>query len=198
MADGITIRIDDAQVRAALAAMAARLGNMHDVMDDIGVKLVNLARAGFLAERAPDGTPWKPLAASTILARTRRKTWPGVILRVSGSLMRSINSQATADAVEIGAGWGNSSAYAAIHLFGGRVLRPMRRGVLRFKVDMETGRSRFASKSKANFEQDATFGGKPTVIPARPYLPTSGPLPDAWIASCLDIISQHLEAAARG
>jgi len=178
--------------------MAARLGNQHDVMDDIGVKLVNLSRIDFLAEREPDGTPWKPLAASTILARTRRKTWPGAILRVSGSLMRSINSQATANSVVIGAGWGNSSAYAAIQLLGGRVLRPMRRGVLRFKVDMETGRSRFASKSKANFEQDVTFGGKPTVIPARTYLPTSGPLPDAWIASCLDTISQHLEAAARG
>ena len=146
--------------------------------------------------RPPDGSPWKPLVAATILARKRSGHWPGPILRVSGDLYNSLNYKPTATDVEIGAGWGNSEAYAAIQQFGGRVLHPLRRGVLRFKVDMETGRSRFASKAKANFEQDATFGGRPTVIPARPYLPMSGPLPDAWINTCLDVINAKLAEVA--
>jgi phage virion morphogenesis protein len=191
---GIAVRVEDAQVRAALASLASRLGHMQDVMDAIGGRLVNQARQGFQAERSPDGTPWRPLAKSTIRTRQRQGTWPGQILRVSGSLFNSINHKPTATSVEIGAGWGNSMAYAAIHQFGGRVLHPMRRGVLRFKIDKD-GKSRFASKAKANFEQDVMFGGRPTVIPARPYLPTSGTLPDAWIATCVDVINQFLGEA---
>lgn len=187
---GVTIRVEDDALRTALASLSARLGNMQDVMDDIGSRLVNLAKAGFGRQQSPEGSPWRPLAASTIRSRQSTGHWPGPILRVSGKLFGSLNWKATPTSVEIGAGWGESAAYAAIHQFGGRVLRPMRRGVLRFKIDKD-GRSRFAKKSKANFEQDVTFGGGPITIPARPYLPMS-PLPDAYLQSCLDAISQGL------
>jgi phage gpG-like protein len=187
---GATIRIEDDALRAALAGMAGQLGNMQDVMDAIGGRLVNLAKQGFEQEQSPEGTPWKPLAASTILSRARANRWPGPILQMSGKLKGSLNWQATPTTVEIGAGWGDSGPYAAIHQFGGRVLRPMRRGTLRFKVDKD-GRSRFATKAKANFEQDATFGGRAFTITARPYLPTS-PLPDRYLRSCIEIINQRL------
>ena len=116
---GVTIRIDDAQIHAVLTALAARLGNMQDVMDDVGSRLLNLARVGFTREQTPDGTPWKPLAAATILSRAKTRHWPGPILRVTGELCRSLNYKAGPTSVEIGAGWGPSAAYAAIQMFGG-------------------------------------------------------------------------------
>jgi phage virion morphogenesis protein len=119
---GMTIRIVDEAIRATLAALAARLGNMQDVMDAIGSRLLNLARMGFLREQAPDGTPWKPLSNATILARAKAKHWPGPILRVRGArggLFGSLNYKPGPTSVEIGAGWGESAAYAAIHQFGG-------------------------------------------------------------------------------
>lgn len=192
-----TVTIVDAQIRATLGRMADLLGNQQDVNDEMGGRLVNLSRGGFIQQRTPDGAPWKPLAPSTILSRRKSGHWPGPILRVSGNLMNSLNWKATPTSVEIGAGWGASAAYAAIQQFGGRILRPMRRGVLRFKIGKD-GTSRFASKAKANFEQDATFGGQPIDIPAREYLPTSGTLPDAYLASCLDVINTRLMGAANG
>ncbi|UJX43038.1 phage virion morphogenesis protein [Desulfovibrio sp. JY] len=125
---GFTIRIVDAALRTALATLASRLGNMQDVMDDIGNRLLNLARIGFTRQQAPDGTPWKPLAASTILARQKRGKWPGAILRVQGErgLFGSLNYKPGPTSVEIGAGWGNSAAYAAIHQFGGQAGRSHR------------------------------------------------------------------------
>lgn len=122
---GVTIRIVDEAVRAALAKVAARLGNMQDVMDAIGSRLLNLARTGFLQERAPDGTPWKPLSNVTILARAKAKQWPGPILRVKGArgLFGSLNYKPGPSSVEIGGGWGESAAYAAIHQFGGQAGR---------------------------------------------------------------------------
>jgi phage gpG-like protein len=116
---GTTIRIIDEAVRATLWRLVGRLGNLTDVMDEIGGRWINLAKIGFLKEQAPDGTPWKPLAVATILARAKTKHWPGPILRVSGELFRSLNWKAFPNAVEIGAGWGASSPYAAIQMFGG-------------------------------------------------------------------------------
>ena len=161
---GITIRVDDAQIRAALAALAVRLGNMQDICDAIGSRLLNLARIGFVREQAPDGTAWKPLAPATILDRQRSKHWPGPILRVKGErggLYSSLNYKPSPTSVEIGAGWGASAAYAAIQQFGGPAGR-----------------------------------GHSVTIPARPYLPSTSILPDAWIASCLDVINTKLLGAS--
>lgn len=123
---GFTIRIVDEAVRAALAKLVGRLGNMTEVYDAIGNRLLNLARMGFLQERAPTGEPWKPLSNVTILARAKAKHWPGPILRVQGArggLFGSLNYKPGPTSVEIGAGWGASAAYAAIHQFGGQAGR---------------------------------------------------------------------------
>jgi phage gpG-like protein len=112
---------------------------------------------------------------------------------VEGYLHDSITYQAGDGRLEIGA----SVPYAAIHQHGGQVLQPKRRGVLRFKVDMDSRESRFATKSKANFEQDVTFRARTITIPAREYLyTTSGTLPDPWIAAVLGIIQRYLEVTS--
>ena len=161
MAGGISIRVEDAQVRAALDALAARLSDMSDAMDAIGSRLRNMARLGFVAQKAPDGSPWRPLATATILRRQKTGHWPGPILRVNGNLYNSLNYKPGPTSVEIGAGWGASAAYAAIQQLGGPAGR-----------------------------------GHKVMLPARPYLPMPGPLPDAWIATCLDVINAKLQEAA--
>jgi phage gpG-like protein len=169
---GVTLRAEDTQVRVALDAYLDRLGHLDGVMDAIGGRLLNLSRLCFVGERDPWGSPWKPLAASTILQRTKTKHWPGPILRVKGAtsgglkgstgggLYGSLNYKPASTSVEIGAGWNESMAYAAIQLLGGPAGR-----------------------------------GHKVTIPARAYLPTDGTLPDPWIAACLAIINQFLAEA---
>ncbi len=190
--DGFTVRIEDAQVQALLQKRSRQAGGTRDIMDAVGTALLTKIQEGYQREQSPDGRAWKKLAPSTIRSRKRAGHWPGPVLRVSGELFKSITYQPGDGRVEIG----SNVPYAAIHQFGGQVMRPERRGVLRFKVDMKTGKSRFAEQSKANFEQDATFRAGAVTIPARPYLFTaSGTLPDPWIAAVLGILRKHLEAA---
>lgn len=120
---GATIRVEDVQIRASLDAYLTRLGHLDDVMDAIGSRVLNLSRLCFVGERTPWGSPWKPLAASTVLQRQKSRHWPGPILRVSGDLFQSLNYKAGPTSVVIGAGWGNSEPYAAIHLLGGQAGR---------------------------------------------------------------------------
>lgn len=115
----VTIRIVDEAVRTTLAKLVGRLEDQTDTMDEIGSRLIGLSRMGFSRQQTPEGDPWKPLAAATILARQKRGKWPGPILRMSGNLFGSLNWKAGPTSVEIGAGWGESSPYAAIQLFGG-------------------------------------------------------------------------------
>lgn len=190
--DGFTVRIEDAQVQELLHKLGRQAGGTRDAMDAIGRALLAEIQESYQREQSPDGRAWKKLAPATIRSRKRSGHWPGPVLRVTGDLFRSITYQAGDGHLEIG----SNSPYSAIHQFGGQVMRPERRGVLRFKVNMKTGKSRFAKKSKANFEQDATFRAGAVTIPARPYLFTaSGTLPDPWIAAVLGILRKYLEAA---
>ncbi|NDY57401.1 phage virion morphogenesis protein [Desulfovibrio sulfodismutans] len=190
--DGFTVRVEDAQVQELLHKLGRQAGGTRDIMDAMGTALLSQIQEGYQREQSPDGRAWKKLAPATIRSRRRAGHWPGPMLRVSGELFRSITYQAGDGRLEIG----SNKPYAAIHQFGGQVSRPERRGVLRFKVNMETGKSRFAKQSKANFEQDVTFRAGAVTIPARPYLFTaSGTLPDPWIAAVLGILRTYLEVA---
>ncbi len=191
--DGVTVRIEDAQVQELLHKLGRQAGGTRDAMDHVGRELLTQIQKSYRREQTPDGRAWKKLAPSTIRSRKRAGRWPGPILRVEGYLHDSITYQAGDGRLEIGA----SVPYAAIHQHGGQVLQPKRRGVLRFKVDMDSRESRFATKSKANFEQDVTFRARTITIPAREYLyTTSGTLPDPWIAAVLGIIQRYLEVTS--
>lgn len=112
MADGISIRLDAAGVRALSAALERAAGM------DVGPLMGGIAAAGESATRerieeggpAPDGTPWPP--------RTALDESEGALLNREGHLLDSIASEATDE----GAIWGSPIVYARIHQMGGAIV----------------------------------------------------------------------------
>lgn len=115
----------------------------------------------FDSESDPNGRPWQRLAPSTLKRKKGSR-----ILTETTALRKRINGRQTARGVVIGV----KLSYAAIHQFGGTIRQPARTQTLNFKVNSRTGESRFAKKSKANFQQQARRGESSIKIPARPYL----------------------------
>lgn len=132
----IEITIDDKDLRDALDRLTKRVQDLSPVMHDIGQELMHRARRRFETSTAPDGTPWKPNAPSTILAYLSR--FRGSFRR-DGSLSKRGAKRAASKKPLIGetqqlrrihytsgpdwAAVGSSRDYAAIHQFGGRVGR---------------------------------------------------------------------------
>ena len=58
---------------------------------------------------------------------------------------------------------------AAVQEFGGSMNIPARTQDLNFKVNANTGKSRFAKADKANFAQTVTIPAHTVTIPARPF-----------------------------
>jgi hypothetical protein len=58
---------------------------------------------------------------------------------------------------------------AAVQEFGGSMNIPARTQDLNFKVNANTGKSRFAKAAKANFAQTVTIPAHTVTIPARPF-----------------------------
>ncbi len=85
MSKSFTVIVDDAQVQAVLGVVRQRIGNLRPLNAAIAEALAQSTKARILAGRAPDGTPWKPLAEST----KRLKRGPG-ILRETEELYASI------------------------------------------------------------------------------------------------------------
>lgn len=132
----ISVTVDDAQVKAMLTSLSARMGNLAPVMRQIGNTLKNDALANFKGQHAPDGTAWKPLSMATKIARAKRISGGSLLtkdgkrtkakayavmttaktLLDTGILRASINVQeVTPTSVTVG----SRIKYAAIHQFGG-------------------------------------------------------------------------------
>lgn len=119
MAD-FTVEIQDAQLRAALQALAGRVRNAQPAMEDIARALRNHTEDAFDNERSPFGAAWEELAESTIERREKERHWPGPILQITGQLAGSISSAAGADWASVGVGKAvGDKGYGAIHQFGG-------------------------------------------------------------------------------
>lgn len=133
----ISIRVEDKAVQAALARLAAKVGNMKPLMTRIGALYERRVAENFQAEAAPDGTKWKPLAETTLMmglgkqkgfkkngglsARGKRYLGGKRILWEKGDLAESIHFQADNSSVTIGSS--GSIPYAAIHQMGGKAGR---------------------------------------------------------------------------
>jgi phage gpG-like protein len=104
---------------------------MHPVATRIGVFYERSVLKNFKAEQSPDGTPWKRLAADTLLMGLNRRKGFGKkglnvkgkkylmhkqVLWEHGDLAGSIHFQADRNSVTIGSG--GHIPYAAIHQFG--------------------------------------------------------------------------------
>lgn len=88
--------------------------DLRQVHQDMGQELQLFVQMGFEGEHAPDGTPWQPLAKSTV----RKRGSANPILRVSGRMARTHLRANSQEAVI-----GSNLAYAAIHQHGGEIKR---------------------------------------------------------------------------
>lgn len=121
MAARITIRVDDAEVQAALNEAARRASDLTGLMDVIGAALVSSAQGRFEVAAGPDGLPWRP----SLRAMTQR----GQTLLDSGRLRQSLTHRPSRDQVEVG----TNVIYAGVHQFGATIRARTSKG-LRFKV----------------------------------------------------------------
>lgn len=132
------IKVPIERVRLALKDKTAILEALREVM-----LRQHTDRAA--KERAPDGTPWKPLNPKYRAVEKKSSK----ILNESGRLL-SLASEVQGDTIVIG----TNAVYGAIHQFGGIIL-PKRAKALRFMLGGEL------------------VTRKSVVIPARPYLGVS-------------------------
>ncbi len=129
----ITVTIDDAEIRAKLKELQARLGNLKPVMTRIGLFYEESVRKNFDNQSDASGKPWPKLAATTLMlglghkkgfkkrgtlsVKGKKYLQGKQTLVESHDLKTSIHSQAGANSVTIGTG--GHIKYAAIHQFGG-------------------------------------------------------------------------------
>lgn len=111
----VEVSIDDRELRELLSGIMKRMADMTPVNREIGEVVYESVQRNFEEKRAPDGTPWKPLAGSTKKARARKGRSAEDILILNRILMGSIHADAYPDRAEIG----TDLIYAAIHQFGG-------------------------------------------------------------------------------
>lgn len=202
MADGIRIAVDDAEISAALAKLAAAGGDLGAVMADISSAMLTSTQRRFEAQAGPGDVKWTPFAKST-LARMKpsRRARPFLLRdKVSPGLYSSITAHSDERSAEVG----TNLRYAAIHQLGGEVKIPEREQTATFRYASEGAgktkdgrrvgsRLRFAkasTRAKSRHERSFRVGAHSIRIPARPYLG----IDDADRAEILDIVADHYRA----
>lgn len=115
----INFRIDDAQIHAALARVAAAGRDLTPLMKAIAGHLADSVAESFQRQAKPGGRDWEPLQPQTVAERLR-KGYGGdaPILERSGDLANSILSDWTTQSAIAGVSGGGPARYAATHQFG--------------------------------------------------------------------------------
>lgn len=158
----LDVEVSDSQVGELLAKLAERMGDLRTPLEDIREYLHQSTDERFRQQVGPDGSPWAPLAASTLAKKKGPRT-----LRESGDLQDTLRGQVQGDELL----FGTDRPYGAIHQFGGKIEHAARSQQAYFKrrKDGSVG-NRFVKKAKSDFAQWVTRGASTTEIPARPYL----------------------------
>lgn len=110
--DGVNFSIRTTGTEAiarALVGLQLRAQNLHEPLAEIGAMLLTATQDRFEQEKAPDGTPWEPLA--TPVGRP--------MLRDTVRLFHSLTYAVGRNQVEIG----TNVVYARIHQMGGETGR---------------------------------------------------------------------------
>lgn len=170
----INIEFDDRQVREAMKSLERAGGNLEPAFQDIGEYLLISHRERYDKEQAPDGTPWEPLADSTL----RRKMLKGVS-RGKGKKRKSMTTGKGTKAGAI-----NALARGKILVESSDMRDLMRYQASGTGVQFGSDRIYFATQH---------FGDPKRNIPAREVLGLS----DQDQAEVLRIINAHLEQAMR-
>ncbi len=158
----LEVSVDTSLASKALGDLIERLGDLTTPLNDIAEYLHQSTDDRFRQQVAPDGSPWAPLAPST-LARKKGSR----ILRAKGTLQDTLRHNVSSNELS----FGTDRIYGAIHQFGGKVQYAARSQQVYFRrgKDGSVG-NRFAKKSKSNFAQWVTRGAHDAEIKARPYL----------------------------
>ena len=158
----LEVSIDESSVGKAFDELVERLGNLTTPLNDIAEYLHQSTDNRFRQQVAPDGSPWAPLAPST-LARKKGSR----ILRDKGTLQDTLRHIVSNNELA----FGTDRPYGAIHQFGGKIEHAARSQQVYFRQgkDGSVG-NRFVKKNKSNFSQWATRGASATDVTARPYL----------------------------
>ena len=109
--------VKDSELQSLLQGMVRAGRNMSAVNNSIALELVAETEHAFKHQGVP--TKWQTLAAATIKSRSKRKTWPGKILQVSGGLAASVQPGSNESEARLHVG----KVYAGIHQFGGKAGR---------------------------------------------------------------------------
>ncbi|MGY9046314.1 hypothetical protein P775_11100 [Puniceibacterium antarcticum] len=187
----ITVEIDNAELRAKLENMIARMEKPIGFYKNVGEQLLNSTRDNFESESSPEGVPWAQLKPATIRARERRKQTPIKILQATRNtgLMASINKR-TMEVADDQVRIGSPKEYAAIHQLGGTIKKAARTATIYQSYDKKTDTfdPTFRKKSRSNFASDVTIPAHEITIPARPFLGVSKEdeviiieIADAWL-----------------
>jgi phage virion morphogenesis protein len=164
----LTVRITNAEIRQAIARTIEPADDFTPACRRAGEYMRLATRGRFDTETAPDGTPWRPLNPRYAAQKARgRRNLTGILKR-SGLLRDGITYVASKTELVIG----SNRPYAAIHQFGGTIQRQASQRTLNFKVG-RSGRSRFARRGRANFQQVARAGAYSITIPKREFLGVS-------------------------
>ena len=184
----IRVEWDDLQIRASLDRLIAAGTDMTPLMRDIGEHLLNTTRERFVDQKAPDGTPWAPLAPAT---KQRKKKNKDKILTESGVLRGQLTYRAGRDGVVVG----SPTVYAAAHQFGAQVQMAPRTQVLAFAKNS----TRFTSRRAASRHRSgavrvafANIRAHTINIQARPFLGVSPDDETEIIALVNDYLAEQL------
>jgi phage virion morphogenesis protein len=125
----------DKEAIKRLSALTAKAANLRPAMQSIGEYMLRQTRGRFDSSTAPGGSPWAPLAASTIAAKTksrdrkqkrgakrlykRTRANPGDILKDTFLLRDTITYQVEGDQVAIG----TPQRYGVFHQLGTKRMR---------------------------------------------------------------------------
>lgn len=158
----LEVFIDTSPVGKALDDLTERLGDLTTPLNDIAEYLHQSTDNRFRQQVAPDGSPWAPLAPSTLARKKGGRT-----LREKGTLQDTMRHTVSSNELS----FGTDRPYGAIHQFGGKVQHAARSQQVYFRQgkDGSVG-NRFVKKSKSNFAQWVTRGAHNAEIEARPYL----------------------------
>lgn len=163
----VKIDLSNKDLRKALDAFAEHAKDLAPAWRNFGEYKIRKIRLQFVRQVDPYGRPWEKLASST---RKAKKDSNKIlkILQAEGDFRKSIIYQVRGKTFELGST--EDSPKAEVHNFGAEISVPAHERILNFKVNKRTGQSKFAKKSKANFQQTVKVKAYEVEIPARPWL----------------------------
>jgi phage virion morphogenesis protein len=190
VAMAIRVTISSDELEQATKRLTKTLQNPRPLLRRLGETAVESVRGYFDAEKSPAGQPWKALSPRYLTWKIKRGFSPR-ILRKRGKLIKGIRYALGDSSLIVG----SDHPAALVHQFGATINRSGGQRTVGFKVS-KSGKSRFARKGRANFEQSVSAGPYTIKIPARPYL-SLGDDP-TFVKAAELLIAQNIDHAWSG